>query len=31
MLSPWAGFAVFAGYAAIAMAAGLAMFLRHDA
>lgn len=31
MLSPWAGFAVFAGYAAIAIAAGLAVFLRRDA
>jgi ABC-type transport system involved in multi-copper enzyme maturation permease subunit len=31
MLSPWAGFAVFAGYAAIAVAAGLAAFLRRDA
>jgi hypothetical protein len=31
MLSPWAGFAVFVGYAAIAMAAGLAAFLWRDA
>jgi ABC-2 type transport system permease protein len=31
MLSPWAGFAVFTGYAAIAVAAGLAAFLRRDA
>jgi ABC-2 type transport system permease protein len=31
MLSPWTGFAVFAGYAAIAMAAGLAAFLWRDA
>lgn len=31
MLSPWAGFAVFAGYAAIALAAGLVAFLRRDA
>jgi hypothetical protein len=31
MLSPWAGFAVFAGYAAIAVAAGLAAFLRRAA
>lgn len=31
MLSPWAGLAVFAGYAAIAVAAGLAAFLRRDA
>jgi ABC-2 type transport system permease protein len=31
MFSPWAGFAVFAGYAVIAMAAGLAAFLRRDA
>lgn len=31
MLSPWAGFAVFAGYAAVAVAAGLAAFLLRDA
>ncbi|MGD0555019.1 MAG: hypothetical protein ABSA93_08575 [Streptosporangiaceae bacterium] len=31
MFSPWTGFAVFAGYAAIAVAAGLAVFLRRDA
>ena len=31
MFSPWAGFAVFASYAAIAVAAGLAAFLRRDA
>lgn len=31
MLSPWAGFAVFTGYAAIAVAAGLAAFVRCDA
>jgi ABC-2 type transport system permease protein len=31
MLSPWAGFALFAGYAAIAMTAGLAAFLRSAA
>jgi ABC-2 type transport system permease protein len=31
MFSPWAGFAVFAGYAAAAVAAGLAAFLRRDA
>jgi ABC-2 type transport system permease protein len=31
MLSPWAGFAVFVGYAAIFMAAGLAAFLWRDA
>jgi ABC-2 type transport system permease protein len=31
MFSPWAGFAVFAGYAVIAVAAGLAAFLRRDA
>jgi ABC-2 type transport system permease protein len=30
MFSPWAGFAVFAGYAAIAVAAGLAAFLTRD-
>jgi ABC-2 type transport system permease protein len=29
--SPWAGFAVFTGYAAAALAAGLALFLRRDA
>jgi hypothetical protein len=31
MFSPWAGFAVFTGCATIAMAAGLAAFLRYDA
>ena len=31
LLSPWAGLAVFAGYAAVAVAAGLAAFLRRDA
>ncbi len=31
MFSPWTGFAVFCGYAAVAMAAGLALFLRRDA
>jgi hypothetical protein len=31
MFSPWAGFAVFTGYAVIAMAAGLAAFLWRDA
>lgn len=31
MFSPWARLAVFAGYAAIAMAAGLAAFQRRDA
>ena len=31
MFSPWAGFAVFTGYAAVAVAAGLAAFLRRDA
>lgn len=30
MFSPWAGLAVFAGYATIAVAAGLAVFLRRD-
>jgi ABC-2 type transport system permease protein len=31
MFGPWAGFAVFAAYAAIAIAAGAALFLRRDA
>ena len=31
MLSPWTGFAVFCGYAAIALAAGLFMFRKRDA
>jgi hypothetical protein len=31
MLSPWTGFAEFAAYAAIALATGLAAFLRRDA
>jgi ABC-2 type transport system permease protein len=31
MFSAWAGFAVFAGYAAVAMIAGLVMFRRRDA
>ncbi len=31
MFSPWAGFAVFTGYAAVAVAAGLVAFLRRDA
>jgi ABC-2 type transport system permease protein len=31
MLSAWAGLAVLAGYAAVAMAGGLAVFLRRDA
>lgn len=31
MLTPWTGFAVFAGYAALTMAAGLAAFLQRDA
>ena len=31
MFSPWAGLAVFAGYAAITLAAGLVVFLRLDA
>jgi ABC-type transport system involved in multi-copper enzyme maturation permease subunit len=31
MLSPWTGFAVFCGYAAIALAAGLILFRRRDA
>ncbi len=31
MFSPWIGFAVFCGYAAVAMAAGLVLFLRRDA
>ncbi len=29
--SPWAGFAVFAAYAAVALGAGLVLFLRRDA
>ena len=31
MFSPWIGFAVFRGYAAVAMTAGLILFLRRDA
>jgi ABC-2 type transport system permease protein len=31
MFAPWTGFAVFAGYAAVAMIAGLIMFRRRDA
>jgi ABC-2 type transport system permease protein len=31
MFSPWVGFAVLAGYAAVAMAAGLVVFFRRDA
>jgi ABC-type transport system involved in multi-copper enzyme maturation permease subunit len=31
MLSPWTGLAVFCGYAAIALAAGLILFRRRDA
>jgi ABC-2 type transport system permease protein len=31
MLSPWTGFAVFCGYAAIALAAGLILFRQRDA
>jgi ABC-2 type transport system permease protein len=31
MFSPWTGFAVFCGYAAIALAAGLILFRRRDA
>jgi ABC-type transport system involved in multi-copper enzyme maturation permease subunit len=31
MLSPWAGFGVFTGYAMVAVAAGLVAFLRRDA
>jgi ABC-2 type transport system permease protein len=31
MFSPWAGFAVLAGYAVVAMAAGLVVFVRRDA
>jgi ABC-type transport system involved in multi-copper enzyme maturation permease subunit len=31
MFSPWTGFAVFCGYAAIAVLAGLALFRRRDA
>jgi ABC-2 type transport system permease protein len=29
--SPWTGFAMFCGYAAIALAAGLILFRRRDA
>ena len=31
LFSPWIGFAVFCGYAAVAMAAGLILFVRRDA
>ncbi len=31
MFAPWTGFAVFLGYALIAIAAGAAVFLRRDA
>jgi hypothetical protein len=31
MFSPWTGFAVFCGYAAVALAAGLILFRRRDA
>jgi hypothetical protein len=31
MLSPWTGFALFCGYAAIALAGGLILFRRRDA
>jgi ABC-2 type transport system permease protein len=31
LFSPWIGFAVFCGYAAVAMAAGLILFLQRDA
>ncbi len=31
MFSPWTGFAVFCGYAAVAVIGGLAVFLRRDA
>lgn len=31
MLDPWTGFAVFCGYAAVALAAGLILFRRRDA
>lgn len=31
MFSPWTGLGVFAGYAAVAVAAGLVLFLRRDA
>ena len=31
MLSPWTGFAVFCGYAAVAVTGGLVVFLRRDA
>ncbi|MGN6793254.1 MAG: ABC transporter permease subunit [Streptosporangiaceae bacterium] len=31
LFSPWVGFAVFCGYAAVAIAAGLVLFLRRDA
>ena len=31
MFAPWTGFAVFCGYAAIALIAGLILFRRRDA
>jgi len=31
MFSPWIGFAVFCGYAVIAVLAGLVLFVRRDA
>ncbi len=31
MFSPWTGFAVFCGYAAIALVAGLLLFRKRDA
>jgi ABC-2 type transport system permease protein len=31
MFAPWTGFAVFAGYAAIALIAGLILFRKRDA
>ncbi len=31
MFSPWTGFAVFCGYAAVALAAGLILFRNRDA
>jgi hypothetical protein len=31
LFSPWIGFAVFCGYSAVAMAAGLILFVRRDA
>jgi len=31
VFSPWIGFAVFCGYAAAAMVAGLVPFIRRDA